>query len=57
MLPPSEATGSEPEKSLLPPPPPLDGFPPHEFKARRDALRAACPDGVVLIRGSTEDYR
>src|ERR1041384_4440141 len=37
------------------PPKPLDGFTPEEFRARRDALRAACPDGILLLRGSTED--
>lgn len=40
---------------LLPVPPPLDGFAPEEFRARRDALRAACPDGLILLRGATED--
>src|SRR5205823_4807806 len=39
----------------LTPPPPLDGFPPEEFQARRAALRAACPDGIILLRGATED--
>src|SRR3954466_4660972 len=59
MLPPSadapadDAADSGP--ALLPPPPPLDGFAPSEFKARRDALRAACPDGIILVRGATED--
>jgi Xaa-Pro aminopeptidase len=34
---------------------PLDGFAPEEFQARRAALRAACADGLILIRGATED--
>jgi hypothetical protein len=41
--------------TLLPPPAPLDGFAPDEFKRRRDALRAAIPQGIILIRGATED--
>ena len=39
---------------LLPPPAPLDGFAPEEFRARRNALRAACPDGIVVVRGTTD---
>src|SRR5690348_6917364 len=37
------------------PPKPLDGFAPEEFRARRETLRAACPDGIILLRGSTEE--
>ena len=40
---------------VVAPPAPLDGFTAEEFRARRDALRAACPDGLILLRGSTED--
>ena len=40
---------------LAPPPPPLDGFPPEEFRERRRKLREACPDGIIVIRGSRED--
>lgn len=56
-LPPADASAGSPAQklALLPPPSPLDGFAPSEFKARRDALRAACPDGIILIRGATED--
>lgn len=36
------------------PPAPLDGFTQEEFRARRAALRAACPDGLIVLRGSTE---
>ncbi|HEX8913761.1 MAG TPA: Xaa-Pro aminopeptidase [Humisphaera sp.] len=58
MLPPpatSADAAAEVKPPLLPPPPPLDGFPAEEFKARRDALRAALPDGIILIRGAAED--
>ena len=55
-IPPADTSAaSDAKPSLLPPPPPLDGFAPQEFKARRDALRAGCPDGILLVRGSTED--
>ena len=40
---------------MLPPPAPLDGFSVEEFQARRAALRKAVPEGIILIRGSTED--
>lgn len=46
---------AETKPFLAAPHPPLDGFAPDEFKARRDALRAACADSIVLLRGSTED--
>src|SRR5689334_9731698 len=55
MLPPAERATSEAGPKLIPPPAPLDGFSPEEFKARRDALRAACPDGMVVVRGAAED--
>lgn len=56
LPPPADAPdAAESGPALLPPPPPLDGFAPDEFKRRRDALRAACPDGIVLVRGATED--
>lgn len=42
-------------ESRLTPVPPLDGFAPEEFRARRARLRAACPDGIVVLRGATED--
>lgn len=54
-IPPADAVGSETAPALLPPPAPLDGFAAAEFKARRDALQTACGDGIVLIRGATED--
>lgn len=34
---------------------PLLGFAPEEFQARRKALRQICPEGILLIRGATED--
>lgn len=40
---------------LRQPPAPLDGFPPEEFQERRRKLRELCPDGILLIRGATED--
>lgn len=36
------------------PPPPLDGFEPAEFQARRKSLRETYPEGVLLVRGATE---
>ena len=54
-IPPADPQASEHKHALLSPPVPLGGFAAEEFKARRDALRAACPDGLVLIRGGTED--
>jgi len=45
------ATGPE----LLPPPAPLLGFSAEEYQVRRSALRSACPNGIILLRGSTED--
>lgn len=46
---------TEPKPFLAPPHSPLDGFSMEEFKARRDALRTACPESIVLLRGATED--
>ena len=40
---------------LAPPPAPLDGFPPEEFRARRRKLRDACSDGILVIRGTREE--
>jgi Xaa-Pro aminopeptidase len=54
-IPPADTPASEHKHALLPPPAPLGGFAAEAFKARRDALRAACPDGIVLLRGATED--
>jgi Xaa-Pro aminopeptidase len=53
-IPPADETAAAPA-FLADPPAPLDGFPAEEFRARRDRLRAACPDSVVVIRGSRED--
>ena len=47
--------GSATSGFLAEPPPPLDGFPPEEFRERRQRLRAACPDSIVIVRGSRED--
>lgn len=47
--------GSQAEKALLPPPTPLAGFAPEEFRARRRALRQLCPEGILVVRGATED--
>lgn len=54
-IPPADMPMPEGQAASSAPPKPLDGFPPEEFKARRDALRAACTDGLILIRGATED--
>lgn len=55
-IPPAADSPTEEAKpTLLPPPAPLDGFSIDEFKSRRKRLREACPDGVILIRGATED--
>ena len=40
---------------LAPPPAPLGGFSAQEFKDRRDRLRSAFPEGILVIRGSRED--
>jgi Xaa-Pro aminopeptidase len=53
-IPPADEIAAAPA-FLADPPTPLDGFPAEEFRARRDHLRAACPDNVVVIRGSRED--
>ena len=53
-IPPADSAAPAPA-FLADPPPPLDGFPADEFRARRDSLRAAFPDSVVVIRGSRED--
>ncbi|HLK54929.1 MAG TPA: Xaa-Pro aminopeptidase [Chthonomonadaceae bacterium] len=50
-----ETSPSSSTAFIAAPPKPLDGFAPEEFRARRDALRATCPDGIILLRGSTED--
>jgi Xaa-Pro aminopeptidase len=55
MLPPADTTGANSSGKLLPPPPPLDEFTAEEFRSRRAALRMACRDGLVLVRGSTQD--
>jgi hypothetical protein len=55
MLSPAETAHSRRTSNLLSPPAPLDGFAAEELKARRDAVRAACRDGIVLVRGATED--
>ena len=44
-----------PASQLLPPPVPLAGFAPEEFQARRAALRRCYPDGLILVRGATEE--
>lgn len=55
-IPPAAAdVAAESKPILLPSPAPLDGFSADEFKARRQALRRAVPDGVILVRGATED--
>ncbi len=54
-IPPADPQASEHKHALLPPPAPLGGFAAEEFKLRRDALRAACPEGTIVIRGATED--
>ena len=46
---------ADPKPFVAMPHPPLDGFAPEEFRARRDQLRAACSDGIIVLRGATED--
>jgi len=41
--------------TLQTPPAPLLGFNAEEFQSRRAALRKSCPEGIILLRGSTED--
>ncbi len=53
-IPPADQASAAPA-FLSTPSPPLDGFPAEEFRARRDRVRAACPDSLVVIRGSRED--
>lgn len=50
----ADPSAAETKPFLITPPAPLDGFSPDEFRARRAALRAACPDGLILIRGAAE---
>jgi len=40
---------------LAEPPEPLCGFPPEEYRSRRDKLRADLWDSIVVIRGARED--
>ncbi len=40
---------------LLPPPAPLANFAASEFRARRDNLRKLYPDGMIVLRGATDD--
>lgn len=54
-IPPAADPSTDSKPILLPPPAPLDGFAAGEFAARRAALRRACPEGVILVRGATED--
>ncbi len=55
-IPPADTEAAARQKPPLQnPPAPLGGFSADEFKARRQALRAACPDGVILLRGAAED--
>ncbi len=54
-MPPTDTSTPDTRPLLITPPPPLDGFSSEEFCARREALRAACPDGIVVVRGATED--
>ena len=53
-IPPADQISASPA-FLADPPPPLAGFPPEEFLARRERLRSAFPDSIVVIRGSRED--
>jgi len=53
-IPPADQATAAPA-FLADPPLPLDGFPAEEFRERRDRLRAAFPDSIVMIRGSSDD--
>jgi Xaa-Pro aminopeptidase len=53
-IPPADQNPAAPA-FLAEPPTPLDGFPAEEFRERRDHLRAAFPDSIVVIRGARED--
>jgi Xaa-Pro aminopeptidase len=55
VIPSADAGSVSGKPFLLPAPMPLDGFTAGEFQARRAALRAACPDGIILVRGATEE--
>ncbi len=54
-IPPPDTNTPENKLFSQNPPPPLDGFTPQEFKTRRDKLRSAFPDKVILLRGADED--
>src|ERR1700721_1098771 len=54
-VPSADSTPPEIKPVLQPPPPPLLGFSADEFQIRRSALRKAIPEGIILLRGSTED--
>ncbi len=54
-IPPPDFALSESRTYSIEPPPPLDGFSPEEFKTRRDGLRKAFPDSVILLRGASEE--
>ncbi|HLV79806.1 MAG TPA: aminopeptidase P N-terminal domain-containing protein [Chthonomonadaceae bacterium] len=54
-LPPADSAVPETRLHAADPTPPLDGFPPEEFQARREALRSACPEGMILIRGAAPE--
>ncbi len=54
-VPSADPQAASPAPVFLPPPAPLLGFSAEEYRTRRQALRSACPDGIILLRGSTED--
>ncbi|HLH79355.1 MAG TPA: Xaa-Pro peptidase family protein [Chthonomonas sp.] len=47
-------SGPAAQQEAYMPPLPLDGFSTEEFRSRRKALRETYPDGILLVRGSTE---
>jgi Xaa-Pro aminopeptidase len=53
-IPPADSAAAAPA-FLAEPPVPLDGFPAEEFRARRERLRSALPDSLIVIRGARED--
>lgn len=54
-VPSADSAPSASSPKLLTPPAPLLGFSKEEYQSRRSALRSACPNAIILLRGSAED--